>query len=176
VPEGNWDWADLRDSTVVPVEVADIADLAAAGGVAVPQLTKALETDDRPSDPKFPAVWQSHPNVMFNTGDPKPEPFRWGIPKWTEQTYNEALAKFLGDLACSSDAPEAQTRGLATRASVVSANEHAALWPELFAARVLGPDCPPAKGLSDYQREQLEEIAAKSVPTKAPEATAPGPR
>ncbi len=49
------------------------------------------------------------------------------------------------------------------------------LWPKLFAARVTGPDCPPAKGLPEDMRRQLEQLAARSGPSKAAEATAPGP-
>jgi uncharacterized protein YjbI with pentapeptide repeats len=158
VPERNWDLVDLRDSTVVPMTKtkademitgvsANIAD-EQRRRMVVEALTKTLGTGDRPSRPEFPAIWQSQPNVMFNAGDPKPEPFPWGKPTWTEQTYDEALAKFLGELACGSEVSEAQTRGLAWRALELNSpfsfgNEPGRLWPKLFAATVLGPDCPP---------------------------------
>jgi hypothetical protein len=122
---------------------------------------------------------------MFNTGDPRPEPFPWGQPTWaTQQAYDKALAKLLGDLACSRGAPEAQTRSLASRAvysleaqtpgllwGAVYINEPERLWPKLFAARAAGPDCPPAKGLPEDTRKELEELAAQSGLSKAPEET-----
>jgi hypothetical protein len=138
-------------------------------------LTGALETDARPSRPEFPAAWKSQPNAMFNAGDPKPERLPWGPPKWTrEQTYDEDLAKFLGDLACGGDVPEAQTRGLASRALDPASDASSRLWPKLFASRVTGPDCLPAKGLPEDMRRMLERLAARSGPSKAPEASAPG--
>jgi hypothetical protein len=147
-----------------------------AGTKVVQELTQALKTDGRPSRPEFPAIWQSQPNVMFDAGDPNPEPFPWGKPTWTEQTYDETLAKFLGDLACSRNAPEAQIRGIAYRALyfLVPWVDSDRLWRKLFAARVLGPDCPPAKGLREETHRQLEQLAAQSALSKTPEATAPG--
>jgi uncharacterized protein YjbI with pentapeptide repeats len=196
VPEENWDGADLRDSTVLPLTKtatdktiagvsASIADKERRRTV-VEQLTKALETDNRPSRPEFPATWRSQPNIMFNAGapepesfpwDPEPESFPWGAPKWaTEDAYDESLAQFLGNLACGRDVPETHTRGLASRAldPLLPDIEPDRLWPKLFAVRVLGPDCPPAKGLPDDTRRRLEQLAAKPGPPKVPEATAPG--
>ena len=101
---------------------------------------------------------------MFEPGDPEPEPFDWGPRKWaTEEAYDEDLAKFLGDLACGSDVPEAQTRGLARRA--LDLRTSGRVRPPLaqaLAARLIGPDCPPAKGLPDDMRRQLEELAAEA--------------
>jgi hypothetical protein len=114
--------------------------------------------------------------VMFETGDPQPEPFTWGRPNWnTERAYDRDLAAFLGDLACSRDAPEAQTRGLARRAlEPAGKGEHDRLWPKLFAARVIGPDCSPAEGLPDDVRRQLEQLAAQTDAAAAsPEVSPP---
>jgi hypothetical protein len=98
---------------------------------------------------------------MFETGDPRAGPFARGEPKWaTERAYDEDLAKFLGDLACGRDGPEPHTRGLAQRALRTVGDEPSRVWPALFAARVIGPDCPPAQGLPDHMRRQLEELAA----------------
>ena len=99
---------------------------------------------------------------MFELGDPEPEPFNWGRPNWaTEEAYDEDLATFLGDLACGRDVPEAQTQGLARRALTQLLAEPDRLWPRLFAARLIGPDCPPAKGLPEDMRRQLEELARR---------------
>jgi hypothetical protein len=114
---------------------------------------------------------------MFNAGDPKPEPFSWGKPTWaTEQAYDDDLAKYLGDLACGGDVPEAQTRGLALRALYLArpSEEPDRLWPRFFAARVTGRDCPPAKELPEDMRRALEQLAAQVGSSKLPEALAPG--
>jgi hypothetical protein len=104
---------------------------------------------------------------MFSAGDPEPDPFDWGRPNWaTEQAYDEDLAALLGVLACASNVPEAQTQGLARRA----------LDNRPFAARLIGPDCPPAKGLPEDTRRQLELLAGRGdTSTAAPEAPPPGP-
>jgi hypothetical protein len=118
--------------------------------------------------------------VMFEAADPRPEPFAWGRPSWnTERAYDRDLAALLGDLACSRDAPEAQTRGLARRAlepARPQAGEHDRLWPKLFAARVIGTDCPPAEGLSGDIHRQLEQLAAQGDAAAAsPRASPPDP-
>jgi uncharacterized protein YjbI with pentapeptide repeats len=166
--DDDWNFADLRDSTVEPLDKtkvdgtiaqvsAELADETVRSHV-VEELTKALETDDRPPRPKFPDVWQSEPNVMFSASDPKPEPLRWGRPTWaTEQGYDKALAKFLGDLACSRDASEAQTRGLASLAVYSYMNKPERLWPKLFAARAAGPDGP---GLPEDTRRELQDVSS----------------
>ena len=117
------------------------------------RLTRALRSEERSPRPEFPDEWQSKPNVMFSAGDPEFEPFRWGQPNWvTEEAYDTDLATFLGDLACAADVPEAQTRGLAMRATWNSYR----LFAWRLAARLIGPDCPPAKGLPDDMRLRLE--------------------
>jgi uncharacterized protein YjbI with pentapeptide repeats len=178
VPDENWKLADLRDSSVKPmtkteadktiVEAsAKVTNESQRGGI-VERLTNALEAEARPSRPEFPVAWQSEPNVMFDAVDPEPEPFSWGPRKWvTEQAYDEELADFVGDLGCGGDVPEAQTRGLASRALATSADP-VRPWPKLFAARVIGPDCPPAERLPEDMRRQLEQLAAKPGPSKAP--------
>jgi hypothetical protein len=125
---------------------------------------------------------RSEQNVMFEPGDPEPEPLDWGPPKWpTEQAYDEDLAKFLGDLACGRDVSEAQTRGLARRALVTAGfdksikGEPDRVWLWLFAARLIGPDCPPAKGLPEDMRHQLEQLAAKADGEPAAQVTVLGP-
>jgi hypothetical protein len=94
---------------------------------------------------------------MFDNNDPEPEPFNWGRREWATE--------FLGDLACNPNGPEAQTRALAKRAFYTGqpfGGEPDRLWPRFFAARVISPDCPPAKGLPDDMRRQLEQLAAPS--------------
>ena len=117
---------------------------------------------------------------MFEAGDPQPEPFEWGNRKWaTERAYDEDLAKLLGELACGRDVAEAQTRGLAPRAlegARAQGSEADRLWPRLFAARVIGTDCPPAEGLPGDVRRRLEELAAQGDAAAAsPQATPPDP-
>ena len=112
-------------------------------------LSAMLQIENSPGS-GFPEPWRSEPNVMFETGDPRPEPFAWGRPNWdTERAYDEDLAAFLGDLACNRDAPEAQVRGLARRAleaARLQDGEPDRVWPRLFAARVIGADCSLAGG------------------------------
>ena len=163
-----WGLADLRGINVQPLAEAEIDHISMfAAAFADDQKRKqtfkgALRDDDRPARPEFPHEWQSQPNVMFEPGDPEPEPYEWGPRKWaTEQAYDEDLAKFLGDLACGREVPEAQTRGLARRA-LAGGNGliDSPLLGERLAARLTGPDCPPAKGLPDDLRRQLEQLAA----------------
>ena len=125
---------------------------------------------------------------MFETIDPQPYRFSWGEPTWTTApSYDNALAEFLGDLACRRDIPEEQTISLAQRALVreitirSSASEPDSVklahsWSKLFAIRVTGPNCPPAKGLPENMWRQLVEIAAWSDLPEPPEAIAPGSR
>jgi hypothetical protein len=60
--------------------------------------------------------------------------------------------------------PEAITRGLARRA--FDYGNPSRLFPHLFAKRLLGPDCPPAKELPESMRKLLEEVAARSGSSK----------
>jgi hypothetical protein len=137
-----------------------------------------LRTEDW-QRPDFPEQWRSAPNVMFETGDPQPEPFAWGEPKWaTERAYDEDLAAFLGDLACGRDVTDAQTRGLVRRALEPAQQEGAParVWPRLFAARLIGTDCPPGEGLPGDMRRRLEELAAQADAAVAPtRAATPNP-
>jgi hypothetical protein len=129
--------------------------------------------------PEFPEQWRAAPNVMFEPGDPQPEPFAWGSRKWaTERAYDEDLAAFLGDLACGRDAPEAQIRGLVRRALEPARpqGKPERVWPRLFAARIIGADCPPAEGLPDNMRRQLEELAAPGDPAAASPQDSPPAR
>ena len=102
---------------------------------------------------------------MFAPGDPTPKAFDWGRRKWaTEQAYDEDLAKLLGDLACGRDVPEAQTSGLAGRAlepERLHGGTPDRIWRRLLAARLIGADCLPAKGLPEDMRRRLEELAAQ---------------
>jgi hypothetical protein len=138
------------------------------------RLTRRLRTDNRSSRPDLPHGWRSEPNVMFEPGDPEPEPFDWGPRKWpTAPAYDKDLAAFLGDLACAADVPEAQTRGLAYRALRTPDAETSRVWPVLFAARVIGTDCPPAKGLPDEMRRQLEQLATQDEAGAVPPESTP---
>jgi hypothetical protein len=132
------------------------------------RLNAVLRTTESPGRPNFPEEWRSEPNVMFDRDDPKPEPFDWGPSRWiTERAYDEQLAQFLGFLACDPNITEGHTLGLARRARAASgilgslAEERRRLWPSLFAARLIGRDCPPAKGLLEDMRHDLEQLAAK---------------
>ena len=146
------------------------------------RLNVALRTGKLRPGPEFPEEWRWEPNVIFDQNDPEPKPFECGPPRWaTEQAYDVELAKSLGELACVPNVPEAQTGGLARRAleatmEPMNGREHMVgrllglerpsddpdrLWRRLFAARVIGPDCPPAKGLPDDMRHQLEQLAAQ---------------
>jgi hypothetical protein len=150
-----------------------------AGQARTNALTAMLQAENSPGS-EFPEQWRSEPNVMFEPGDPQPERFAWGRPNWdTERAYDQDLAAFLGDLVCGRDAPEAQIRGLARRALEPPRPQEGGpdrLWPRLFAARVIGPDCPPAEGLPDNVRRQLAELAAQGDAAAAPpEASTPDP-
>jgi uncharacterized protein YjbI with pentapeptide repeats len=122
-----WDLADLRGSTIQQMPDSEIDALVNEATRGIPDegrrktvaelLNSGLRPAERPPRISFPEEWRSEPNVMFSAGDPDPEPFEWGRPKWaTKQAYDEDLAELLGDLACGRDMPEAQTRGLAQRA------------------------------------------------------------
>jgi uncharacterized protein YjbI with pentapeptide repeats len=173
-----WDLADLRRAHLFgPMADAEIDALitwATPGipnegrrGRVVESLTAALRTDDRPARPDFPDTWGSEPNVMFERTDPEPEPLDWGPRKWeSPEDYDRDLANFLGDLACGDRVPEAQTKGLVRRAlsSLLPSrriDDPNRQWGRFFAARVLGPDCPPAEGLPQDMRRQLERLAAE---------------
>jgi uncharacterized protein YjbI with pentapeptide repeats len=194
-----WDYADLRGTNVQPMSESNIDALvteAATKGIPeekrgpsvglqyllYPQGRKALaerlnarlRAEKFPARPNLPEEWRSEPNVMFDRNDPRPEPFDWARPKWTtENAYDEDLATFLGDLACASDAPEASTQGLARRAlddTTDYVRETDRMWRKLFATRLVGPDCPPAKRLPDDMRRKLEALAARhDTSTAAPE-------
>jgi uncharacterized protein YjbI with pentapeptide repeats len=171
-----WDLADLRGSTVQLMTNSEIDVLISEATEAIPdegtrtaaaeRLTRALRSEERSPRPEFPDEWQSKPNVMFSAGDPEFEPFRWGQPSWvTEEAYDTNLATLLGRLACAAYVPEAQTRGLATRALW----DYERLYARRLTARLIGPDCPPAKSLPDDMRRRLQELAAPPEAAAAPE-------
>jgi uncharacterized protein YjbI with pentapeptide repeats len=181
-----WDFADLRATSVQEMTASDIDALIAEATKGIADLdTRKARADalsamlQAGSAPRsgFPEQWRAAPNVMFEAGDPEPEPFAWGEPRWaTERAYDEDLAAFLGDLACGRDAPEAQIRGLVRRALEPARPQEGAsdrVWPRQFAARVIGADCPPAEGLPENLRRQLEELAARGDPAAALPETAP---
>ena len=168
VDEARWDHGDLRDAGVRPISDADINTLIGEVTKGIPDearreevaesLNAALRTAKRPARPEFPAEWRSKPKVMFGHGDPTPEAFDWGPPSWaTLDDYDEDLATFLGELACASDVHEALTRGLGRRAIY----KEDRMWRRPFAARLIRPDCPPAKGLPDKMHSELEALAAR---------------
>jgi hypothetical protein len=170
--------ADLRGSTVQPMTESDIAD-EDTRSARTETLTAMLQSENSPGA-ELPEQWRSEPNVMFEAGDPQPEPFGWGNRKWTtERAYDEDLAKLLGELACGGDVAEAQTRGLARRAlepARPQGSEADRLWPRLFAARLIGTDCPPVEALPGDMRRRLEELAAQGDAAVAlPQASSPDP-
>jgi uncharacterized protein YjbI with pentapeptide repeats len=181
VEDAQWDLADLRGSTVQPMADSDVDALISEVSKGISDegtrtatadlLTESLRGEERSPRPQFPDEWRSKPNVMFSAGHPEFEPFRWGQPSWvTEEAYETALATFLGDLACAADVPEAQTRGLAQRAI----NNSDRLFAWRLATRLIGPDCPPAKGLPEGMRRRLEELTAQAAAAAAPpEAATP---
>jgi uncharacterized protein YjbI with pentapeptide repeats len=181
VPGGGWDLADLRGAHVRPLDDAEIAALITQATSGRSDDEWRMRVTNRPSRPAFPEAWGSEPNVMFWRGNPEPEPFDWGPRKWVAEEYDKDLAEFLGDLACGGDLHEAQTRGLTSRALYatrhpLAGGEPDRLWHRLFAARVIGPDCPPAAGLPEDVRRRLERLAAElreepaagAVPDTAP--------
>jgi uncharacterized protein YjbI with pentapeptide repeats len=182
-----WDFADLRASSVQEMTEAGIDAVIseatkgiadeAARRVRTDTLTAMLRPENLPGT-EFPEQWRSAPNVMFETSDPEPEPFAWGEPRWaTGRAYDEDLAAFLGELACGGEVAQAQTRGLARRALEPARPPDGAperLWPRLFAARVIGADCPPAERLPGDMRRRLDELAAQGAAAVAlPEADPP---
>lgn len=182
-----WDLADLRGSAAQPMTDSEIDTLMSEATIDIPDegrrkkkaewLNYALRSAQRPAKSNFPEEWRSEPNVMFDPTDFESEPLGWGPAKWaTESAYDEDLAVFLGDLACGRDVVEAQTRGLADRALETGGAETSRVWPVLFAARVIGTNCPPAKGLHEDMRRQLEQLAVRGDATAAPaEAAGPDP-
>ena len=172
------DLADLRRSTAKPMTDSAIDALISAATTGIldwlsrsliaERLNGALRTAERPAGLDFPEEWRSEPNVMFEPGDPVHEPFEWGRPNWTtEDAYDEDLAKFLADLACGRDVPEAQAHGLALRAL----NFRNRLFSQRLAARLLA-DCPPAEELPEDMRRDLERVAAR-LSAEPKEPTAP---
>jgi uncharacterized protein YjbI with pentapeptide repeats len=201
-----WDYGDLRGANVQSMSHSDIDALVTEATKGIPderpaalvgdhqlyqenrdsvaeRLNAALRTAELPARPNFPEKWRSEPHVMVSAGDPDPEPFDWGRSRWTtELGYDNDLAWVLGELACGRDVPEAQIRGLARRAQGTKEtfgpieSEPDRAWPRLFAARLSGPDCPPAKGLPEDTRRQLEQLAARGdKSTAAPAASPPDP-
>ena len=80
------------------------------------------------------------------------------------KAYDETLAKFLAISPAATTFPKPRPAASPRapwplRAHCVGPNR---LWPKLFAARVTGPDCSPAKALPDDMRRQLEQLAAQS--------------
>jgi hypothetical protein len=184
-----WELADLRASSVQEMSRSEIDDVIGEATKGIPdeerrkataeRMNAGLRASERPARPDFPERWRSEPNVMFDSGDPQPEPLAWGVARWaTERAYGEDLAVLLGDLACGRDVAEAATRGLARRAFEAARLEEGApgrAWPAPFAARLIGADCPPAAGLPDNMRRQLAELAAQSAAAAPPEASPPDP-
>ncbi len=176
-----WGLADLRASSVQEMTASEIDALIgeATKGIAdedtrkarIDALTAMLQVEASPRS-GFPEQWRSEPNVMFEPGDPQPGTFDWGKRKWTTaQAYDEDLAAFLGDLACGPEVADAQIRGLARRALEPARPQAAApdrLWPSLFAARVIGADCPSAEGLPGDLRRRLVELATQGDAAAAP--------
>jgi uncharacterized protein YjbI with pentapeptide repeats len=164
----SWTFADLRDIDIDPIEDLDawieeeirqIADDDARYRVAK-QLQDTLRDDDRPDVPHFPDEWRSRPNVMFESDGPHQQQFGWGPPRWgTEAAYDEALADFLGELACGDTATVHVAQGLTRRARW----DRERLYARRLAGRLLGDDCPPAADLPDELRHQLEELAARAA-------------
>jgi hypothetical protein len=180
-----WDFADLRATSVEEMTAPEIDALIgeATKGIADADMRKAradalsamLQSGSAPVS-GFAEQWRAAPDVMFEAGDPEPEPFAWGERRWaTERAYDEDLAAFLGDLACGRDAPETQLHGLARRALEPARPQGGPerVWPRLFAARIVGADCPPAEGLPENLRRQLQELAARSDQAAALQETAP---
>jgi uncharacterized protein YjbI with pentapeptide repeats len=179
VDDAAWDLADLRGFNVQPMAKTEVDAVTASVSAAIADHTGRKEiaeqlqalSDDNWAEPEFPDEWRSQPTVMFEPYDPKPKGFDWGPRKWaTEHAYDQDLAKILGELACSSNVSEAQTRALARRAlftagllpDMLQFAEQNRVWPQQFAARLTHSDCPPAKGLPEGMRRSLEKLAARS--------------
>jgi uncharacterized protein YjbI with pentapeptide repeats len=147
-----WRLADIRGSNETPIATHVLDEWITAKEESIPEprrglmitrLRRALVTEIRPAMPSFPGAWDT-----------------WA----TEKAYDEDLARFLGDLACGTEAPEARTLGLARRAILTNFGsfgleaEPERLWLRQLAQRIIGPDCPPAKGLPNDMRRQLEQL------------------
>ena len=79
---------------------------------------------------------------------------------------------FLGELACGPDV--AETQGLAWRALGPESRDR--LFAQLLAARLIGPDCPPAKELPEDMHRRLEELAGRGDAAAAvPKASSSAP-
>jgi uncharacterized protein YjbI with pentapeptide repeats len=183
------DFADLRGSNVPLMTISDLRALVSEATKDIPdevRRTGLAETltftilgppPDVSPRPEFLEERQLAPNAIFSAGYPFPAPADWGRHNWaTEEAYDEDLATFLGDLACGRDVPEAQAQGLARRALLTFDFEPKRVWPALFAKQVTGPNCPPAKGLAEDMRRQLEQLAAQGDAAAAsPQAAPPDP-
>lgn len=178
-----WDLVDLRRMHVVPIEniEAYIAEAVASipsgekRKVAFERLTFGLKTAARPSRPNFSEQWRSTPNVLFEPGDPAREPFDWGPSKWTSvrsdtnaalttgewptlEDYEEALAAYLGTLACGRhDDLLSQARAQWVARRLI--NDAHRLYARSLAARLIGHDCRSAQALPEATRRSLAVIA-----------------
>ena len=142
------------------------------------RLNAGLRTAERPPRPDFPEEWRSEPTVMFSAGDPEPEPFDWGPSKWTtERTrMTRPLRSFSVISPAAATRPRRRSGGLARRAleaARLQDGEPDRVWPRLFAARVIGADCPLAEGLADHMRRQFEQLAAQADAAAAPSQESP---
>jgi uncharacterized protein YjbI with pentapeptide repeats len=136
-----WSLADLRHSSVRPMTDPEIDALIGEATKEIPNeasrrgtaevLSRALRSDERSPRPIFPEQWRSEPDVMFEPGDPAPEPFDWGPPRWaTEQAYDEDLATYLGDLACAANAhPRRRPKALLGALSTEEIDCGGRCWP-----------------------------------------------
>lgn len=162
-----WRLADLRGADVKPLTKVDAWVEQETQGIAeeetrnrvAERLRAVLRDGDRPAVPHFPEAWGTAPTVMFDLDDPLPRRLGWGERPWkTVEEYDKDLAAFLGNLACGTTPPVAH--GLALRALVTDPNEPDRRFPARLAARLTGDDCPPAAGLPDDLRKELEKLAA----------------
>jgi hypothetical protein len=69
--------ADSDIDTLISGATKDIPDEQPRKATAE-RLNDALRTAKLPSRPDFFNEWRSEPNVMFEVGDPQPEPLHWG--------------------------------------------------------------------------------------------------
>ena len=166
--DARWELTDLQAVRVDALDnidqlitsVAEKIEIEWARKHVVQQLENALRLDDRFAIP----YWHSQPKAMFHSDDEIPRKQGWSPSEWrTTNEYDEELAKFLGDLACSKETSAEVAVMLAERISFHWNTEHDR---ELFVRRIadrLTTDpsgaCGPGLKLPGDIRNQLELLA-----------------
>jgi hypothetical protein len=137
-------------------------------------LTAMLQVENPPAS-EFPEQWRSEPNVMFEAGDPQPEPFAWGERQWTtERAYDEDLGKFLGELACGPDVAEGSNLPGRRRASPIAFGRGSSPRASLASTARRPTGCPAtcAAGWKNSQRKATRRPLLHEPPRPLPSSKA----